>query len=298
MKEKLKQIILPFILISTGFLVIYCSFYWLVVIQLKFFDFNDKIFGLFIPMGISAFLTWFYFRKKLRLFDTTDKFKEMTLFVSFNLLMLPVLTFLFYLDEETGELTCLKNVDEILNNKPTMYYSIEMSSQHKDKSRLFIGRGYPGRGNEVGIGCYYICPLTNEGDNIHNNNIWIGTMFGEKFSNRLLDDKEKQEKLISQFIDSSAVLYSKYEYKTSFLKRLSNSDVRDDYMKDIQQLSLPHDDDNLIILIECSGDYESRAGASLGWTVFFIISSNVVWVLLTIFVKLKKTKRNTLPKKR
>ena len=173
MKEKLTKIILPFILISTGFLLIYSSFYWLLFIRLKLVDLNDKIFGLFVPIGISTFLIWFYFRKKLRLIDTTDKHKEFTLFISWILLSAPVLTFQFYLERETGELTQLKNVEEILTKKPTMYYSIESSSQHKSRSGLFVAKGYPDRGNEIGIGCYYACPLTDKGDSIYDNNIWI-----------------------------------------------------------------------------------------------------------------------------
>ena len=295
MKEKLTKIILPFIFISTGFLLTYSFFYWLVFIRLKFFDFNDNIFGFFVPIIISSALIWFYFRKKLRLLDTTDKHREFTLFMSWILLTAPILTFQFYLDRETGEITHLTSVNEILTNKPTMYYSIESSSQHKNKSGLFVAKGYPNRGNEIGIGCYYACPLTNKGDSIYDKNIWIGTMFGDKFSNRVFDDKEEQAKLISKFIDSSVVLYDKYEYKTTFLKRLTNSDERNDYLKAIQQTNLPVNNENLIILREETGNYQSRAGTSLWWTVFFIITSNIVWTLLTIFTKMKiKGKKNAL----
>jgi hypothetical protein len=295
MKEKLTKIILPFILISTGFLLTYCSFYWLVFIRLKLVDLNDNIFCFYVPIAISAVLIWFYFRKKLRLLDTTAKHREFTLFISWILLTAPILTFQFYLDRETGELTHLKSVDEILINKPTMYYSIESSLQHKNRSGLFVAKGYPDRGNEIGIGCYYACPLTDKGGSIYNNNIWIGTMFGDKFSNRVFDDKANQTKLITQFIDSSVRLYDKYEYKTTFLKRLSNSDERDNYFKAIQQTNLPYDNENLIILKEETDNYQSRAGTSLWWTVFFIITSNLAWTLLTIFTKLKHDgKKNAL----
>jgi hypothetical protein len=113
MKEKLTKIILPFIFISTGFLLTYSSFYWLVFIRLKLVDLNDNIFGFFVPIGVSTVIIWFYFRKKLRLLDTTNKHREFTLFISWILLTAPILTFQFYLERETGELTHLKNVDEI-----------------------------------------------------------------------------------------------------------------------------------------------------------------------------------------
>lgn len=287
MKEKLTKIILPFFLISTSFLLTYSSFYWLIFIRLKFIDFSDNIFGFFVPIGISTILIWFYFRKILRLLDTTDKHREFTLFISWILLTAPVLMFQFYLDKETGELTQLKNANEILKNKPTMYYSIDNSFQHKNKTGLYVSKTSVDRGNEIGVGCYFACPLTNTDDSIYSTDIWIGTMFGDKFSNRVFDDKEKQAILISKFIDSSVALYDNYKYKTTFLKRLSNSNERNDYLKAVQQTNLPLDNENLIILKEETGNYQSRAGTSLWWTIFTFATSNIVWTFLTIFTGLK-----------
>ena len=273
----------------------YSIFYWLIFIRLKLVDLNDNIFGFFVPLAISTVLIWFYFRKRLRLLDTTDKHKEFTLFISWILLTAPVLTFQFYLDRETGELTHINSVDEILKNKPTMYYSIENSFQHKNKSGLYVAKVSVDRGNEIGVGCYFTCPLTNTGDSVHNSDIWIGTMFGDKFSNRVFDDKERQAKLISKFIDTSVALYDKYKYKTTFLKRLLNSNDRDYYLKAIQQSNQPFDSENIIILKEETGTYESRAGTSLWWTFFSLIVSNLTWTLLTIFTKLKRSgKKNAL----
>lgn len=295
MKEKLTKIIMPFIFISIGFLLSYSSFYWLVFIRLKLVDLNDNIFGFFVPIGVLTVLIWFYLRKKLRLLDTTDKHREFTLFISWILLTTSILTFQFYLERETGELTHLKNVDEILSNKSTMYYSIDNSFQHKPQTGIYVSKALVDRGNEIGVGCYFACPLTKTDDSIYKADIWIGTMFGEKFSNRVFDNKEKQAKLISKFIDSTTALYDNYKYQTRFLKRLSNSDERENYLKAIIQTNLPLDIENLIILKEESGDYQSRAGTSLWWTIFTLITSNVVWTLLTIFTKLKHNgKKNGL----
>jgi hypothetical protein len=288
MKEKLKIIVVPFILISIGFLMIYSSFYWFVFIRLKLVDLNDDIFGLYVPICISTVLIWFFFRKRLQLLDMTAKHREFTLIVSWVLLVTPVITFLFYLDRQTAEITHLKNADEILNNRPTMYYSIDNSFQHKNKTGMYVTEAPVGRGNEIGVGCYFVCPLTNTNDNIYKSDIWIGIMFGDQFSNRVLDDKERQAKQISTFIDSSITRYTNYNFKTTFLKRLSKSSERDSYLKAIKQSNIPFDDENLIILREETGDYKSRAGTSLWWTIFTLITSNVVWTLLTIFTRLKR----------
>jgi hypothetical protein len=102
-------------------------------------------------------------------------------------------------------------------------------------------------------------------------------------------------KLFSGRDNSSITLYDNYEYKTTFLKRLPNSDERDNYLKAIQQNNIPNDNGNLIILKEETGNYQSRAGTSLWWTIFTFITSNIIWTLLTIFTKLKHNgKKNAL----
>ena len=100
-------------------------------------------------MAVSAVLIWFYFRKKLRLIDTTANDRFFTLFMSWILLSAPVIIFLFYLVRETGELTHLKKAEEILNSKPTMYYSIDNSFQHKNKTGMFVTKVSVDRGNEI-----------------------------------------------------------------------------------------------------------------------------------------------------
>ena len=262
--------------------MIYSSFYWLVFIRLKIVNLNYIIFGGYVPLGISTVLIWFYFRKKLQLLDTTDKYKQFTLIISWVLLTAPVLTFQFYLNRETGELAHLKNVDEIFKNKPTMYYSIDHSFQHMHNSGVFVAEASVNRGTEIGVGCYFACLLTNKEDSIWNTNVWIVTMIGERFSNRVFDNKEKQGKLISQFINSSMAVYNKYKYQTTFLRRISDPDEREDYLNAIQQTRLPVEIEKLIILKEEDGNYQSRAGSSLWWTIFTFIASNVIWTFLTI----------------
>jgi hypothetical protein len=285
MKEKLTKIIIPFILISVGFLVTYSLFYWFVFIFLKLADLNDSIFGYYVPIGISAALTLFYFRKKLQLLDTTSNYREFTLIISWILLTAPVVTFQFYLRRELGELTRIKTVNEILTNKPTMYYSIDNSFQHKNKSGLYVEKGLIMRGNDIGVECYFACPLTNSDGSIYKNDIWIGTMLSDKFTTRQ-DGKEKKQ--ILQFINTSVAIYNKYKFRTKLLKRLSNSNERDDYLKAIKQTNLPFDAEKIIILKEETGNYQSRAGTSFWLTGFFILISNAVWILLTIFTRLNK----------
>lgn len=291
MKEKLLKIIIPFAVVSTSLLLTYSTFYWLIFIQLKLIDINEEIFSFFVPFGIATCLTWFYLRKKLRLLKLSDRYRDFVLFVSWISLSGPILFFLFYLDTETGDLTNLKQPSEIFNTELTKYYSIENSFQLKDNSGLFVSKVSVDRGNEIGIGCYFVCPITNVGDSIGASDIWIGVLFSNKFSNRVFDDKEKQSKLISRFIDSTINVYKKYTYKTSYLKKLSNSNEKDNFIQAIAKTNLPFNSDNVILLKEESGNYATRTGTSLWWTIFTLIASNLIWFMLTMFQDLKQTKK-------
>jgi hypothetical protein len=150
------------------------------------------------------------------------------------------------------------------------------------------------RGNEIGVGCYYISPLVHKEKINHNaNQVWIGLLIGEKFSNRFFDDKNKQEQLINNFIDSSQSQFNKHQFETKFLKRMSIGEI-EDYKNGINNTGI--NINNLVILREEEGTYENRTGTSLHWAITFLIASNIVWFLLTVFERFKKQMTNNLSK--
>lgn len=217
-----------------------------------------------------------------------EKQYEFTLFISWALLTAPIVTFIFYISTENGTITYLKNTDEIFEKTYTKYYSIKNAKIYKNVSGLFVVKSAVGKGNEVGIGCYFSSPILNKSDSIDKiNNLWIGVLVGEKFSNRVFDDKQKQQNEIDTFIEKAKEEYPKNKVNTNFLVRVTDLDEKKRFVASMETTGKIFDDD-MIILTEAIGSYNDRSRTSLSWTIILFLISNITWILMTIFQKLKK----------
>lgn len=288
MKEKFKLIIFPYIITSLSYFLICSLIYW---IQNKYLEIDDKYFGFWFPTICSGIITWFYLRKKIKRLIISENHQSFILFLSWILLTASVVTFSFYLNRENGKITYLNHPDEIFTQPITMYYSIQSTKIEKKLSGFSVSRSYVNRGNEIAVSCYYISPLINENKDFdQSNKLWIGLLVGENFSNRVLDDKQKQEKLIKNFIDSSYINFSKHKFQTRFLKKVPIGED-EDYKRGIENLGLSIQ--NSIILREETGNYIERTGSSFTWAIALLLISNLTWFLMTIFEKMRKKIQET-----
>lgn len=185
----------------------------------------------------------------------------------------------------------LEDSNDIYKKPQSKYYSIKNVKIDKSISGLFVVKSSVDRGNEIGVGCYFSSPIINKSDSIDQiNNLWIGVLEGEKFSNRVFDDKEKQQNSIQKFVEKAKNEYPEKQVNTAFLVRVTDSDERKWFESSIESTGKTFDDD-VIILKEGIGTYKDRSGTSLTWTIILFIISNLSWTLLTIFQKFKKNGR-------
>lgn len=288
MIEKVNKILLPYFYISAAFFLIYSGLFWLIQ---KYTHFDNDYISYWIPVIISAIIVWFFLRKILKKIVIPEKQYQFTLFLSWILLVAPVLTCIFYISTENGTITYLKNTDEIFEKPKTKYYSIKNVKIDKNISGLFVVKSAVNRGNEIGVGCYFTSPIMNKSDSIDQiNNLWIGVLEGEKFSNRVFDDKVKQQNEIDTFVQNAKNEYPKNKVKTNFLIRVTDLEEKKIFVSSIETTGKIFDDD-MIILKEGIGNFEDRSGTSLTWTIILFLISNLAWTLLTIFQKLKKNGR-------
>ncbi|WP_123862087.1 hypothetical protein [Chryseobacterium artocarpi] len=281
MKEKLNRTIIPYLIISSTYFILFSIMYWL---QNKYLEIDESYFGYWLPIIISTILVWFVIRKKLKNLVIEEKHYSITLFIVFILLTLPVITFTYYLNRESGKITYLNQPSDFFRKPQTMYYSIESTKIDKANYRFSVSQSTIDRGNEIAVGCYYIAPLLDKDKPSTSTKLWIGLLIGEKFSNRVLDDKNKQEKQISNFIDSSNSQFNKHQFQTKFLKKIAIAE-EDNYKKALDNTDI--NPNNIIILREEQGTYETRTGSSLIWTLLLFTISNIAWFLLNGFQKSK-----------
>ncbi len=274
-------------IISILYFLIFSVIYWLFVVKHHLIDNDNIIFGSVVPALTSGLITYFVLRKRLKLLQVSDKYLQFVLLIGWLLMTAPVISYQYYVYFESGKLTELENTYDIFDTEPSMFYSIKNSTQLMDKSFMYVTKEHHVKEPVICVNSYFICPLINPGDSSDLRNVWIGFNIGERFSDRVFDDKQKQDRLIRNFADSTITVYKNHNFKTNYLKRLSSTAEIDGFINALDNAGLSIDKEKLVILKEQNGDYETRTGKSLWLTKFFLLISNITWILFTIFPRMK-----------
>ncbi len=294
MRQKLLKIYLPFLAVSIGFIGLYTFLNWLLIIRLELFQLKDGIVQFALPAIISIVFVLFVLRKRIKLFKIAPNGHDFYCFLCGLFLFTPVIIAQTYVENKEGELTEVASPSQLDNSKASLFYSIKHA-----KTLNALGGGHytntsVGRnGSEICITCYFVCPLidqnTKDTSALGKYKTWIGVVFSEKFSNRVFDNKEKQQKDIDSFINRSISKYQTYKYQTHFLKNISKDDNREDYYAAINRTTCHADKKDLIVLREERGSYETRTGDELNYFIGFFIFTNLVWLVLVLATPLNKT---------
>ncbi len=292
MKTKLVKIFIPFLSFSLGFLVLYTFLHWLIILKLDFFRPKEMIVNFITPIIISGIIVLFVFRKKIKLLELSDKTRDFYSVFCGIFLIIPVVIGQFYLVNKQGKLTEIDKPTSIDIKNQTLFYSIKNAKTLNNSGGMWVTRTSSGKHN-FNINCFFACPLIDTISNnySYSNNIktWIGVKFSEEFSNRIFDNKENQNEIINEFINSCVPKFEKYIFQTKYLRNLKFSDDRDNYYTAIKKTSIQVNKNQLIILVEEKGSYDARTGNSFKWLIGTLLSTNIIWFLFVLVPPLSKT---------
>lgn len=164
MKPKLRLLLLPYIIISVSFLLVYCFVYWIFVIKFHVIEPNEQMVNLWLPFSLPwvPILIWLRPRiKRLKLNRTGNRSPDFAymLFAAFGMAA-PVMVAMNYLESATGKITMIKNVDELSSQPATMFYSINKYFADKSKKAIEFTSHVTGRYNsDLDLDIYIACPL-------------------------------------------------------------------------------------------------------------------------------------------
>lgn len=164
MKPKLRLLLLPYIIISVSFLLVYCFVYWIFVIKFHVIEPNEQMVNLWLPFSLPwvPILIWLRPRiKRLKLNRTGSRSPDFAymLFAAFGMAA-PVMVAMNYFESATGKITMIKNVDELSSQPATMFYSINKYFADKSKKAIEFTSHVTGRYNsDLDLDIYIACPL-------------------------------------------------------------------------------------------------------------------------------------------
>ncbi|MCD7901014.1 MAG: rhomboid family intramembrane serine protease [Bacteroides sp.] len=284
-KDKLRFIFLPFFLCAIGILIGYTFLHWLLIIRLDLFQPQEIYLEFVFPGIICTLIGCFYLRRKIKLFYNPRPHDFYTILCVMGLLV-PTMIAQSYLMKQQGRLIEMDTPDKIDSQHQVKYYSIENSVIPKAATGAYVSRSNADRhGNKIMITVYFVTPLLTNPDlgELHTHNNWIATSFKRKFSNTAFDDKEIQKKEIQEFINEAFFKFERYPFTTKYLVNLRTDNNWNHYLSAAQNSNHYVGKENIVILEEIIGEYETRTGNSFVWIFRSLAIANLIWLLITLF---------------
>jgi len=237
--SKVKLIFVPYLVFSLGLLSVLSLINWLLTMKFKLLDLKPIYMDFIIPSFIILGFIWFFLRPRFAVlkFDTNDEnYKFITLTLSSIMLLLSASLIQMYLEDKTGQLTALKNINQIKDYKETRYYTIEDLYLDRDSTQSEHQFEVKGRGRHDFVMHIYIAlPLyANYEESINlDTNTWYGLHYSETIPNKL--PREDKSKLYQKFMDETDEEFNKSNLKNfTYLTRLNNSDEKDVFVNLIE----------------------------------------------------------------
>ncbi len=162
MKQKIKHILIPSLVLSAGAVIIYTLLDWLLIIKFHVFDIDQEWVNLWIPFIIAILLSLAFIRPRLRILVKRKKGDFKSGFIVFASLAIaaPMIPAQMYLESSTGKLSALHSIKDINPNATTEYYTVAQHFAAKSEAGVYYSSDVSGRYNEnLDLNIYFATPI-------------------------------------------------------------------------------------------------------------------------------------------
>lgn len=291
--KKLKQIYLPFLVMTISFIVLYTFLNWLLFIKTNTFSIKEDIVNFWLPFGLPwiPVLLWLRPRiKLLRLTGGNGNLPFLYQFIAALAMAIPTIVAQGYIEKASGTLTKLETINEIDKGEQTKYYTVK--SFHIDKTNIGVHSSFDvsGKHNEnFNMHLYVVLPiLGSEADTINSSCLaWLGVEYSEQISNRL-EDKEKEEKFQAFANESQKDFDNKDVNKFVYLDRVGNTDDGDGFKEAVKK-SPKYNSNNTSVFLAVNEPFENRNGNTFAWIFGAFGIAGGIWLIMLLIPKLDES---------
>lgn len=298
--RKFRFILLPFAISLVGFVLVYTSLHWLLILKLSLVEINEKYVDYWIPCALS-FIIGILYNKRINLLSfRNETIANFYLFVSMSLFACITIIVQPYLRSETGKILKVRTTRQITLQNTARYYAVDTVVLDKKMVSMSWAISHSGKNNNyTNFHGYFVLPiLSSQADTNRRNFIawyckeYTGTLI------RPLDEDEKFESF-KRCIREEFSRDNLYDFK--YFTRVGNSDKYNGYLK-ATDFSAYWIDPGIIIFLEPSNiPFDERNGDRLKWIiVIFVLSIGILYVMVLAlpinehnykeFLKNKRTK--------
>lgn len=296
MKNKLKLIFLPFLLIDVSFICLYTFFNWFLFIKWDLFSINESIRNFGLPMFLLWISILIWLKPRINLFEHQESkrsnLKSTYVIVAWLLMACPAIIAQEYMTTATGKLTDLTSINDIRNQEKTKFYTVKDYFVFKKGAKFHPTTKVTGRYNEhLRWNLYIVFPIyETRRQRINPPPAWLGIKYTKEINNRL--SNEKKEKKLKEFLESSEKdFFANDVQKFIYLNRLDSSDHLNGYLEAIKGIS-EFNIESAIVLVPVNESYSKRNGSKPFWLCVSFFIGTFVWLLMLWKPKLNKEKLN------
>lgn len=285
LKEKIRFLVLPFLVIAISFAGLYSFLNWLLFIKTDFIPLKEDIIQVWLPITLPWIPVIIWLRPRIKLL----KFKNDNASFGYQVLAamaiaVPTIVAQKYLATATGELTHLETISQYNKKKPTKYYSLNNYFIARSNIGIFNTATVSGKHNEDLILLFYITmPILNDpGDSVKGeSSYFLGQKYSKRISNRLSDNEKKE--IFRTFTDECLTRFDTTNFQNFvYLEKLGRNDDLPEFEKALKRSRYVKDMEP-VVFIAHDDPFEDRNGASFGWIFNSLGIGFALWFIFLLF---------------
>ncbi len=280
LKIKLKEVYLPFLLISIGTITVYSIFRWIFDIKLHIIPLKKDVLDFWLPFVIPWIPVLLWLRRRVHILKVggrDDSGHSLYQAIMAVAITIPLIISQQYIEKASFDLIPLNTINEIQHHSDEKYFSAPSFRVNENACVSYVTARTSGKRNQHLTFFLYIgCPFENA------STAWYGILYTKKISNRLSDEKKDAE--YRTFLEESSRKFDAHPFETvKYFKKLGHSDKRDGFIEAIKE-SYPHiNESEQVILMPQYDNFSDRLGNTVPW-IFgsFAIGAFILLLMIAI----------------
>lgn len=259
---KLKEVYLPFLIVSIGTIIFYNLFRWTFDIKLGVLPLKEDLLNFWIPFALPWIPILIWLRRRNRILNVKGKRNNGHFLYQFAMagaIAVPIIVSQTYIEKASFDLVSITNAYETKSQSDEKYFDISSFRVDKNASLPYVTARTSGRNNDnLNFYLYLACPFENS------DNVWYGVEYSKNLSNRISDDKKDTE--YRSFLEKSEKEFDTYNFQNAkYFEKLGYSDDRDGFIEAIKEKNPNIKESEQIILVPKSDVFEQRLGNTFPW---------------------------------
>lgn len=292
-KIKIKEVYLPFLLVSIGTFVFYNLVRWTFDVHLGILPLKEDLLNFWIPLAFPWLPLLIWLRRRIRILDVNGQSDNGYFAYQFAMVLaiaFPIIVSQNYVEKAPYNLIKINNVEEVNQYENEKFFKFSAFNLKKIYSTFSVTARTSGRyKDKLHFHLFISTPFENS------NNIWYGVKYSKTISNQYSDASKNYD--YKSFIEKSKKEFETYDFQNvNYFEKLGYSDDRDGFLAAIKAATPQVNINEQIILTPKLDEFKQRLGTTLPWIFGSFGIGALVILIMVIIPKINRNELNDFKK--